>query len=101
MSGTAKHSLDCLLPKIRKLVVIHEDQLSTQRGCAVKYPCCGSGELMSDAREVSYIYKGITNVIPAVTGDFCSACGEVILNREQGDRYSEIVGQIQRQHNAA
>ena len=82
MSGTAKFSVDCLLPKIRKLVVIHEGQLFTQRGYAVKCPCCGSGELMSDTREVSYMYKGMTNVIPAVTKDFCSACGEVILNRE-------------------
>jgi len=30
--------------------------------------------------------------IPAVTGDFCPACGEVILNREHGDRYSELLG---------
>jgi HTH-type transcriptional regulator/antitoxin MqsA len=36
-----------------------------------------------------------------VTGDFCPACGEVVLNREQGDRYSELIGQFQRQVNAA
>ena len=36
-----------------------------------------------------------------MTGDFCPACGEVILDREQGDRYSELVGLFQRQVNAA
>lgn len=36
-----------------------------------------------------------------MTADFCPACGEVILNREHGDRYSELLGQFQRQVNAA
>ena len=45
--------------------------------------------------------KGESTTIPAVTGDFCPACGEVILNREHGDRYSELLGQFQRQVNAA
>ena len=35
-----------------------------------------------------------------MTGDFCPACGEVVLNREHGDRYSELLGQFQRQVNA-
>ena len=32
---------------------------------------------------------------------FCPACGEVVLTREHGDRYSELMGQFQRQVNAA
>ena len=36
-----------------------------------------------------------------MTGDFCPACGEVVLNREHGDRYSELLGVHQRQVNAA
>jgi HTH-type transcriptional regulator/antitoxin MqsA len=36
-----------------------------------------------------------------VTGDFCPACGEVVLNREHGDRYSELLAVHQRQVNAA
>ena len=36
-----------------------------------------------------------------MTGDFCPACGEVLLNREHGNRYSELIGQFQRQVNAA
>jgi HTH-type transcriptional regulator/antitoxin MqsA len=67
----------------------------------MKCPCCGAAELIHDTRDIPYIYKGETNTIPAVTGDFCPACGEVVLNREHGDRYSESVGLHQRQVNAA
>jgi putative zinc finger/helix-turn-helix YgiT family protein len=67
----------------------------------MKCPCCGAAELIHDTRDMPYIYKGETTTIPAVTGDFCPACGEVILNRDHGDRYSELLGQFQRQVNAA
>lgn len=63
-------------------------------------PSCGANELIRDTRDMPYTYKGQTTTIPAVTGDFCPACGEVIMNREQGDRYSELVGQFQRQVNS-
>ena len=36
-----------------------------------------------------------------MTGDFCPACNEVVLNREHGDRYSELIGAFQKQVNAA
>lgn len=55
----------------------------------------------ADVDANTFIYKGETTTIPAVTGDFCPACGEVVLNREHGDRYSELLGQFQRQVNAA
>lgn len=67
----------------------------------MKCPCCGAAELIHDTRDMPYIYKGQTNTIPSVTGDFCPACDEVVLNREHGDRYSELVGLFQRQVNAA
>lgn len=67
----------------------------------MKCPCCGAAELLHDTRNMPYVYKGETTLIPAVTGDFCSACGEVVLNREHGDRYSELMGLFQRQTNAA
>lgn len=67
----------------------------------MKCPCCGAAELIHDTRDMLYTYKGENTTIPAVTGDFCPACDEVILNREQGDRYSEMVGLFQRQVNAA
>ena len=67
----------------------------------MKCPCCGAAELIHDTRDTPYTYKGETTTIPAVTGDFCPACDEVVLNREHGDRYSEQVGLFQRQVNAA
>ena len=67
----------------------------------MKCPCCGAAQLIHDTRDMPYTYKGENTTIPLVTGDFCPACGEVVLNREQGDRYSEMVGLFQRQVNAA
>lgn len=67
----------------------------------MKCPLCGSAELVHDTRDVPYLYKGETTLIPDVTGDFCPACDEVVLRKEDGDRYSEMIGLFQRQVNAA
>ena len=67
----------------------------------MKSPSCGATELIHDTRDLSYVYKGEQTIIPDVTGEHCPACGEVILEREHGDRYSELVGAFQRQVNAA
>ena len=67
----------------------------------MKCPVCGAAELIQDTRDLPYTYKGEATIIPAVTGEFCPACDEVVLNREHGDRYSELLGAFQRQVNAA
>ena len=67
----------------------------------MKCPSCGAAQLVHDTRDVAYAYKGESTTIPEVIGDFCSACGEVVLDQEHGDRYSEFVGLFQRQVNAA
>lgn len=67
----------------------------------MKCPVCGAAELIHDTRDLSHTYKGETSLIPSVTGDFCPACDEVVLNREHGNRYSELVGLFQRQVNSA
>lgn len=67
----------------------------------MKCPSCGAAELSHDTRDLQYVYKGEETTVPEVTGEFCPACGEVVLDREQGDRYSEWVGAFQRQVNAA
>ena len=67
----------------------------------MKCPSCGAAQLQRETRDVTYTYKGENTTIPAVTGDCCPACDEVVLNREHGDRYSEMVGLFQRQVNAA
>ena len=67
----------------------------------MKCPSCGAAKLIHDTRDVTYVYKGQTTSLPAITGNFCPACGEVILNREHGDRYIELIGQFQRHINSA
>jgi len=67
----------------------------------MKCPCCGAAELVHETRNLPYTYKGETTLIEEVAGEFCPACGEVLLDREHGDRYSEQVGQFQRRVNAA
>lgn len=67
----------------------------------MKCPACGAAELVRDTRDLAYTYKGESTTIPEVTGEFCPACDEVILDRAQGDRFSDLVGAFQRQVNAA
>ena len=67
----------------------------------MKCPCCGAAELVRDTRDLPYTYKGERTLLPAVTGDYCPACGEVLFDREQGDRYGELIRLFQRQVNAA
>lgn len=64
-------------------------------------PICGGAELVHDTRDIPHTYKGESTVIPRVTGDYCPACGEVILDRKQGDRYSALTGQFHREVNAS
>lgn len=67
----------------------------------MKCPCCGAAELIHDTRDMPFTYKGEQTTIAAVEGDFCPACGEVVLDREHADRYSELIGGFQRQVNAS
>ena len=67
----------------------------------MKCVACGQAELISDTRDVSFTYKGESTLIPAVTGDFCPACHEILLDQKQGDRYSELIGLFQREVNAS
>ena len=67
----------------------------------MKCPSCGAAKLIHDTRDMPYTYKGELTTVPAVTGDFCPACNEVVLNRKHGDRYSELIGAFQKQVNAA
>lgn len=49
----------------------------------MKCPNCGGAELVHDTRDLPYIYKGESTSLPDITGDFCPACGEVVMNMEQ------------------
>ena len=67
----------------------------------MKCPSCGAAKLVHDTRDLRFSYKGESTSIPGVTGDFCPACNEAVLDRENGDRYSELTGMFRRQINAA
>ena len=64
-------------------------------------PCCGAAELIRDTRDQPYTYKGETTVIAAVTGDFCPACAESILDAEESNRVMREMKTFSKQVNAA
>ncbi|KXW55664.1 type II toxin-antitoxin system MqsA family antitoxin [Ferrovum sp. PN-J185] len=67
----------------------------------MKCPVCGVAELIPDTRNVTYTYKGSSTVIEAVTGDFCPACDEMVLNAAESTRISELMMQFNKEVNAA
>lgn len=67
----------------------------------MKCQICASAELVHDTRDIPYTYKGETTVIPAVTGDFCPACGEVVLTMAESMRVSRLMLEFNKQVNAS
>lgn len=67
----------------------------------MKCPACGAAQLIRDTRDLPYTYKGETTVIPAVTGDFCPACAESILDAAESDRVMKEMREFSKQVNAA
>ena len=67
----------------------------------MKCPVCGAAELIRDTRDLPYTYKGETTVIPAVTGDFCPACAESILDGAESERVMREMRAFSREVNAA
>lgn len=66
----------------------------------MKCPICAQAELIKDTRDIPYTYKGETTAIPAVTGDFCPACGEAILGATESARTSALMLEFNKQVNA-
>jgi HTH-type transcriptional regulator / antitoxin MqsA len=67
----------------------------------MKCPACGVAELVHDTRDVPYTYKGESTIIPTVTGDFCPACGEVVMDMGAGTRHSATMLAFNKQVNAS
>ena len=67
----------------------------------MKCPVCGAAELIHDTRDSSYTYKGESTIIAAVTGDFCPACAESILDASESDRVMQEMREFSKQVNAA
>lgn len=62
---------------------------------------CGAAELIRDTRDLPYTYKGETIAISAVTGDYCPACAEFILDAVETDRVMREMSAFSKQVNAA
>lgn len=67
----------------------------------MKCPVCGAGELVHDTRDMPYTYKGEATTIPAVTGDFCPSCSEVVLDMAEAERFGVAVRDFNKQVNAS
>ncbi|MES2257411.1 MAG: type II toxin-antitoxin system MqsA family antitoxin [Pseudomonadota bacterium] len=64
-------------------------------------PSCGAAKLVHDTRDLPYAYKGESTVLPQVTGDFCPACDESILDAEESRRTMDLMLGFNKQVNAA
>ena len=67
----------------------------------MKCPSCSATELLHDTRDMPYIYKGESTLIPGVTGDFCPACDESILNAVESRRTMNYMLDFNKQVNAS
>lgn len=62
----------------------------------MKCPVCGVAELVHDARDMPYAHKGESMTLPQVTGDFCPACSESILDLQETGRTMQLMGEFRR-----
>ncbi len=67
----------------------------------MKCPACGAAKLVHATRDIPYTYKGESTTIRRVTGEFCPACAEAVLDAAQADRFGAAVGAFNKQVNAA
>ena len=67
----------------------------------MKCPSCGTAKLVHDTRDVPYTYKGESTILPQVTGEFCPACDESILDAAESRRTMALMLAFSKQVNAA
>jgi len=62
-------------------------------------PSCAAAELVHDMRDMPYPYKGESTIVPSVSGDFCPACGEAVLDAAESIRTSAVMLDFNKQVN--
>jgi len=67
----------------------------------MKCPSCAAADMIHDTRDVPYTYKGESTIIPAVTGEFCPACGESVFDFAESTRTSAAMLAFNKQVNAS
>ncbi|HGL6718705.1 type II toxin-antitoxin system MqsA family antitoxin [Burkholderia contaminans] len=66
----------------------------------MKCPACGAAKLVRGTRDIPYTYKGRSTVVRDITGDFCPACGESVLDLDEATRLGEAITEFNKQVNA-
>jgi len=67
----------------------------------MKCPSCGAAKLVHDTRDVRYTYKGESTVLPQVTGDFCPACDESVLDAAESRRTMNLMRAFNKEVNGS
>jgi HTH-type transcriptional regulator / antitoxin MqsA len=67
----------------------------------MKCPSCGAAKFVRDTRDIAYIYKGESTILPSVTADFCTACDESITDAKESKRVMDLMLAFNKQVNAA
>lgn len=64
-------------------------------------PICNNAALVADTRDMPYLYKGELTTLAQVKGEFCTACGEHVLNAAESAHVSALMLAFNQQVNAA
>lgn len=67
----------------------------------MKCPTCAAAKLVHDIRDVPYTYKGKSTILPLVSGDYCPACDESILDAAESRRTMNLMLKFNKQVNAS
>ena len=60
-------------------------------------PSCGAQGVRVESRDMSYHYRGLATVIHGVSGAFCAACSEAVLDEGVAERVAEAMQAFARQ----
>jgi len=66
----------------------------------MKCPACGGAKLVHDTRDIPYMYKGQVTTLPQVTGQFCPACDESVLDANESRRTMGLMLEFNKEVNA-
>lgn len=67
----------------------------------MKCPICGTATLIHDTRDLPYVYKGESTVLPHVSGQFCPSCDESILDAAESRRTMDLMLAFNKQVNGS
>ena len=64
-------------------------------------PNCSQAHLVHGTRDLVHCYKGESTILSGVTGEFCPACDEMILEPSEAQRVSGLMLAFNKQVNAS